>query len=55
MNKKVAFLIIFALILLYVAIGYTALPYKGVISLVIILGIAIVVAKALIKNKNKEE
>ncbi|MBQ2941651.1 MAG: hypothetical protein IJD97_05375 [Clostridia bacterium] len=55
MKKKTAFLIILALIILYSAISYTAIPYKGIICLGIILGIAVVVAKALKKDKNKEE
>lgn len=55
MKKKTAFLIILALIILYSAISYTHIPYKGIICLGIILGIAVVVAKALKKDKNKEE
>ncbi|MBR6720334.1 MAG: hypothetical protein IKL74_05430 [Clostridia bacterium] len=55
MNKKISFLIILALIILYSAVSYTSLPFKGIISLLIILGIAVVVAKTLKKDKNKEE
>ena len=49
MNRKAGFLIILALIILYTAVGYTSLPFKGIISFVIILGIAVVVS--LIYNK----
>ncbi len=44
MNKKWGFLIILALIILYTVIGYTSLPFKGILSVVIILGMAVTVS-----------
>ena len=35
MKGKSGFLIILALIILYVAVSYTALPYKGIINIII--------------------
>ena len=44
MSRKIGFLIIFALIILYTLIGYTQLPFKGIIDIIIILGIAVTVS-----------
>ena len=44
MNKKLGFLIILGLIILYTVVGYTSLPFKGILSVVIILGIAVAVS-----------
>lgn len=51
MNKMVGFLIILAFIILYSVIGYTTLPYKGIISVVIILAVAVVCSVTLKKKK----
>ncbi len=53
MNKKISFFIILALIILYSGVSYTSLPYKGIISIGIILAIAVVVAKTLKKKEDK--
>ena len=50
MSKKVWFLIIFALILLYCLVGYTAIPFKGIVSIVIILLIAVATSFAVRKK-----
>ena len=44
MSKKIGFLIVFVLIILYAVVGYTSLPFKGIIDIIIILGIAVTVS-----------
>ncbi len=44
MKRNIGFLIILALIILYTVIGYTSLPFKGIISIIVILGIAVTVS-----------
>ena len=50
MNRKVAFLIILALIILYFVICNIEIPYKGIISLLVLVAIAVVVAKTFKKE-----
>ena len=50
MNRKVAFLIILALIILYCVICNIEIPYRGIISLLVLVAIAVVAAKTFKKE-----
>lgn len=50
MNRKVSFLIVLALVILYCVICNVEIPYKGILSLVLLIAIAVVIAKTFKKE-----